>query len=131
MALREQEDSRTAAEAWYPPEPASVRSARRFVADVLREHGADPHDVALLVSEVATNAVDHARTPFTVTVRIAESVRVDIADESDTVPVLTKASSLSERGRGLAIVRAMATRWGVEFRATGKVVWFEVPLRAG
>src|SRR4028119_641740 len=48
MALREQEISGETAEAWYPPAAESVRAARRFVSDVLREHSAEPHDAALL-----------------------------------------------------------------------------------
>jgi two-component sensor histidine kinase len=131
MALREQEISGQAAEAWYPPAAESVRAARRFVTDVLREHRAEPHDAALLVSELATNAIDHARTPFVVTVHVGETVRVEVADESDALPVISKPTSTAECGRGLAIVRAMSIRWGVEFRRTGKAVWFDVQLTAG
>lgn len=131
MALREQAVGREV-ESWYPPLPQSVRAARRALSSVLAEHGLDVHDATLLVSELASNAVEHARTPFVVTVRIGRAVRVEVADESDLLPVITNPRTHSERGRGLAVVRAMSSRWGVEFRSTGKVVWFELPLtRAG
>jgi anti-sigma regulatory factor (Ser/Thr protein kinase) len=127
MALREQGTDREI-ESWYPPQPQSVRAARRALSSVLQERGLDVHDATLLVSELASNAVEHARTPFVVTVRIGSALRVEVADESDLLPVITNPRAHSERGRGLAVVRAMSSRWGVEFCRTGKAVWFELPL---
>lgn len=128
MALREQAVGRETVESWYPPLPHSVRQARRVVSTALEEHGLDLPDAALLVSELAANAVEHARTPFLVTVHVGRALRVEVADGSDLLPVITNPTAHSERGRGLAIVRALSTRWGIEFRRTGKVMWFELSL---
>ena len=130
MALRQQTDENKV-DSWYPPELASIRAARRFVTGVLDEQGIDADDATLMVSELAANAVAHARTPFVVTVAIGDTVRIDVADESPRPPVISKTSPSDERGRGLAIVRALALRWGVDFLRPGKAVWFELPLTEG
>ena len=57
----------------WPPEPGNVQQARRFVSDLLRAHGLGRVEVETLmvVSELATNAVVHARTTFSVGVAYA------------------------------------------------------------
>ncbi len=118
------------AETRYPPTTASVRLARRFVeAELLAracERFAD--DAGLVVTELAGNAVLHARTPFEVVVRSAGAggVRVDVVDGSSAPPVVGAAVGTAMSGRGMVLVGALASRWGTERTPTGKAVWFEV-----
>ena len=92
-------------------------------------------DVALCVSELAANALLHAREPFTVTVRRAgEGIRVDVIDpRADQLPVVVPlvgtARDLTERsttGRGMQIVATLADRWGVSTTNGAKAVWAEL-----
>lgn len=113
-----------------PAETGSIPRARRFVDESLPDTcWAD--DVTLLVSELASNAVRHARSPFTVAVGCdAATVRVEVADASPQLPVLQQPPVEAVTGRGLMIIEALSRRWGVEPTETGKTVWFEVDCRA-
>jgi DcmR-like sensory protein len=105
------------------------RAARHFVADTLRQWGGpwggDPLavDAAMVVAELAANAVVHARSDFTVTVsRRPGAVRIAVRDD-----VLLAAPLRAAPGHGLALVNTVATRWGVQSPATGgKLVWAEL-----
>jgi anti-sigma regulatory factor (Ser/Thr protein kinase) len=82
-------------------------------------------DVTLLGSELATNAVVHARTEYEVTVLVSEDlVRVEVWDLDPQLP-LARSADGRPGGRGLPLVEALAYRWGAETRPEGKVVWFE------
>ena len=120
----------TSAATTLPPETPSVPAARRFVCETLAGWGL-PHacDVAeMLVSEVVTNAVLHARTEITVEVsRIGDRVRVVVLDLSPVIPRQRSYGVDSTTGRGLRLVATMATSWGTEPLGPGKAVWFEVP----
>jgi anti-anti-sigma factor len=108
-----------------PPEPASAAAARQFV----RQHGTADEDVALMVSELASNAVLHARTAFTVGVsRDERRLRVEVHDDGEGTPAIRPDEGLTPSGRGLRIVQLLSERWGTEAAETGKVVWFEVEL---
>ena len=114
-----------------PPTPSSARAARTFVRDTLRGWGLQGvGDVsALLVSELATNAIVHARTEIVLRVaRLSSGVRVAVADASPLAPVLRPFEHSTMGGRGLALVESFATRWGIEVApdSGGKTVWFEV-----
>jgi anti-sigma regulatory factor (Ser/Thr protein kinase) len=82
-------------------------------------------DLLLVVSELATNAVLHAKSDFLVVVRQAEhSLGVAVADNDATVPSPQSPSPERASGRGMRIVQALARRWGVEpVPGDGKVVW--------
>lgn len=81
----------------------------------------------LLVTELVTNAVLHARTTVEVTVEPrGPMVRVGVADSSPRPPRRRKHSVDSGTGRGLVLVERMSDSWGVEPRSGGKVVWFEL-----
>jgi anti-sigma regulatory factor (Ser/Thr protein kinase) len=86
--------------------------------------------VALLVSELATNAVVHARTPFRVTVKMrSDLVRVEVSDQAaGDLPVPSDVAPDVEGGRGLLFVDWLADRWGYSATAGGKTVWFELAL---
>jgi anti-sigma regulatory factor (Ser/Thr protein kinase) len=115
--------------ATFRPEPGSVRAARTFVNDQLHHLDPDERDlVALLVSELATNAVVHAATAFSVTVHDeAGDVTVTVGDDEPRLPPApTPFEEHGEGGRGLAMVAAMAATWGADPEAAGKRVWFTV-----
>ena len=81
----------------------------------------------LLVSELVTNAVVHARGPICLTVHTdAHWVRIEVEDPGHRRPVLRAATLDAVDGRGLLVVAKLATDWGTELRATHKVVWFEI-----
>jgi anti-sigma regulatory factor (Ser/Thr protein kinase) len=111
--------------------PASVlspRSARRFVTETLADSNpADViHDLAMVAGELATNAVIHAGSEFTVTVSWTRNrVRVAVRDGSSAPPRLGR-TSMETSGRGLILVSALADRWGSEPLDGGKVVWAEL-----
>jgi anti-sigma regulatory factor (Ser/Thr protein kinase) len=117
------------ARAEFPPESLAVRRARAFAVEAAGLEGEPGSVMALLVSEVASNAVLHAGTPFTVGVsRGPGQVRVEVEDGSPTLPVPKHYDIDAPTGRGLRILEALASRWGVVEAGDGKVVWFEFDL---
>jgi anti-sigma regulatory factor (Ser/Thr protein kinase) len=81
----------------------------------------------LLVSEVVTNAVVHARSSVRVTVHTdAHWVRVEVEDQGRGRPLVRPFTRDQPNGRGLGVVERLATDWGTERRAQRKVVWFEI-----
>jgi anti-sigma regulatory factor (Ser/Thr protein kinase) len=113
----------------FPSETRAVSDARRFVLEAGDVPDEAAGDVALLVSEVASNAVLHARSPFTVTVeRRGSNLRVAVSDSSAVLPVVKHLSNEATTGRGLRILGHLAQAWGVEPDGDGKTVWFEVDL---
>ena len=111
------------------PEVDSPRLARAFVRRALAESGLTSELAVLLISEVATNAVLHARTDFVVRVHSSdERIRVEVADGNQRPPVIGHTPAEATSGRGLHLVQALSRAWGVEGHADGKTVWFEVGL---
>ena len=90
---------------------------------------ADPTDVVkLLVSELVTNAVLHAKSEAEVVVQLrAECIRVEVLDRSRELPVVKDVPPDATSGRGMALVRSYASAWGTRSLPHGKAVWFEVP----
>ncbi|MFI8304970.1 SpoIIE family protein phosphatase [Streptomyces sp. NPDC085927] len=114
---------------WFPPEPESVAEARRFVRATLDGAAPDTLDTAqLLVSELVTNAVLHARTEIEVTARSGDGgVLVRVSDrrpERGLVPYGSPA--YTGTGQGLALVERLASRHGVDTDDAVKTVWFEL-----
>jgi CheY-like chemotaxis protein len=111
--------------------PGAPRLARRFVDETLRRWDcADVLDVVeLLVSELVTNAISHARSPAEVSVVLhRDRIRIEVEDLSSATPRVKQLESESLNGRGLAIVERLSSAWGVdELQSGGKIVWFEVP----
>lgn len=113
-----------------PADAVSVPAARRFVRERLVELGAAGacDDAEALVSELATNAVLHARTPFTVEVsREGETVRVCVLDASSSPPRVRDYGTDATTGRGMRLVAALSSDWGTESQSGEKAVWFELP----
>jgi anti-sigma regulatory factor (Ser/Thr protein kinase) len=88
--------------------------------------------LSTLVSELATNAILHARTAFRVDVTsIGGAIRVTVADESEQLPVLRTYQNTQPTGRGLHFVDALSDRWGFIKSTRGKAVWFEIDPASG
>lgn len=112
----------------FPPRPESAPAARSFVLSaVMTGHEDSDGRLAALVSELATNAILHARTSFNVKVEQDDSIiRVSVSDQNPATPVKKSFGSTQPTGRGLLIVESFADRWGVSPRGNGKTVWFEI-----
>jgi DNA-binding NarL/FixJ family response regulator len=120
------EQAVAAAKAQLAPELQSAGRARKFVDETLRrwDCGEQLDTINLLVSEVVTNAIVHAGTDVEVS-------RIEVTDQGLSLPTPREASDEETSGRGLALVEALASEWGVDSRPEGKVVWFEVPRLDG
>ncbi len=114
----------------FPARVEAPASARRFVAEVLREwgHGGPiVDDAQLVISELATNAVVHACSPFTVTARpMSGRVHLAVEDASADSPGLREGVRGTGSGHGLHLIAALAERWGVDLADQGKAVWAEL-----
>jgi anti-sigma regulatory factor (Ser/Thr protein kinase) len=113
---------------WFEAADLEVSACRRFVRSSLEDWGDAGSDVVLLASELATNAVVHARSRFLVVVdRCDDCVRVEVSDDDTRPLAVPEVDQDSFSGRGLAMVVALADAWGVDHRPQeGKTVWFEV-----
>lgn len=114
--------------ALFPPWPTAAREARRIALHALTDWQADDlaDASALVTSELVTNAVVHAQTPLQLTMVHAEDqVRLAVRDRGGGRAAggdRARASSLN--GRGLALVDAYTSSWGVlPARRSGKTVW--------
>lgn len=111
-------------------EPQAARAARRFVTDTLRRwrYGDDlVDDAAMVVTELVTNSLVHARSATTVAISARrDTVRIAVRDALARPPVERHHNGAAAWGRGISLVAAMAERWGTEPAADGKVVWAEL-----
>jgi anti-sigma regulatory factor (Ser/Thr protein kinase) len=104
---------------------APVPTASRVARAAARDHFAAAlnrstvADLELVISELVSNSVEHS----------VAALQGYVTDDGDgfayTPPDLT---SHAPRGRGLAIVDALVTRWGIRHGSTQ--VWFEITLDA-
>ncbi|MCT9932328.1 ATP-binding protein [Planotetraspora sp. A-T 1434] len=113
--------------------PSSLRSvarARRLTRERLSAWGMEKvTDVAeLLVSELVTNALCHARGPIRLALSATEGMlRCEVEDGGTVLPRLYNAHEDDEGGRGLCLLDMLACCWGAARTANGKVMWFELP----
>ena len=117
----------------FVPAASAVPAVRHFVADVLSQWGlVDLTDAAaLVVTELATNALRHARSPFRVAVgRSSSGVRIAVHDASRQRPRLGDPGLTATGGRGVWLVDEVSSRWGTDDVADGKVVWSELDTQA-
>jgi anti-sigma regulatory factor (Ser/Thr protein kinase) len=115
------------------PTPASVALARRWSMDVLDQVGASElaDTMALLVSELVSNVVLHARTPCSLSiVESSGRIRVEVQDGSDRLPGRRERTDpLAQSGRGMQLVDGLSAAHGVDPQPKGgKRVWFELEL---
>lgn len=86
--------------------------------------------IELVTSEFVTNAIEHAQTPFTVTIRGQDhEVRVAVRDGHPGVGMSTSAELLDLKGRGLLIAEALSDAWGIDQELGGKSVWALFTIR--
>ena len=91
----------------------------------------DTSDTAvLLATELVTNAVEHGRGSAYLDAAVQDSaIRLEVSDSSTVAPQPnTGVSELDERGRGLLLIEALSSRWGVLPRSDGKTVWCELDI---
>ncbi|MEU6671696.1 ATP-binding protein [Streptomyces sp. NPDC046727] len=118
-----------------PPVPGAVSAVRRRVAAVLADWSVCPEivdDALLVVSELATNAVIHARPPAELRLSWVRgdgdrTLRVEVTDQGPAIPGQSLAGiDPDEHGRGETIVHALATRHGIRLHADGVTRWAEL-----
>ncbi|MCX5609232.1 ATP-binding protein [Streptomyces sp. NBC_00047] len=129
-----------------PSDPASVATARRYVAEVLGEWGLSDDDITadsvrLIVSELATNAVQHTfgQSPtFTVDIRLEreERLRIGVTDSHPRWPKRLPAAVQQDNGRGMVIIRWLTAEAGGRLSVSptedgGKTVWIALPWTVG
>ena len=108
-----------------------TRAARGFVLGMLGPWRGEQlaADTALVVTELATNAVVHAGSAFSVSLTLSGgAIRISVGDTLPLGPRGADQELTAAPGHGLGVVAAMATRWGVETVPGGKAVWAELPL---
>jgi two-component sensor histidine kinase len=115
----------------FEASPGAVREARAFLQTAIAGRVAPEvqSELTVVLSELASNAVRHARTSFEVVVATNGHVRIEVEDGSTGAPV-PKAPS-GEGGWGLVLVDRVCDRWGVDISGEKKCVWCERDLPAG
>jgi MEDS: MEthanogen/methylotroph, DcmR Sensory domain/Histidine kinase-like ATPase domain len=115
----------------FPRTVRAPREARHFLAGLLAQWRDErlAGDAALVVTELASNAVVHARSGFTVGLAVNGSgIRITVSD-SAPVPGGQRDPALpARRGHGLGVVAAVAAGWGVRPTSAGKAVWADFCL---
>ncbi|MDX3850374.1 ATP-binding protein [Streptomyces sp. AK02-01A] len=119
----------------YTPTARSVSLVRRRAARLVGEWGLPElaGDTALVVSELATNALLHGGLRdrlFQVRIVLTcRALRIEVSDaRGERLPTLRMAADDEKFGRGLLIVAQLSDRWGVEPRTVGKTVFAEIGL---
>lgn len=114
------------------PGPQACAHARHAVREFCFSRGlsAVAHDAELLTSEVVSNAVRYSDGLLTILiVRANDSVAVTVSDNNAAVPEVpvVMPGVLTESGRGLRVLNALAGDWGIAPGRNGKTVWFRLP----
>jgi anti-sigma regulatory factor (Ser/Thr protein kinase) len=114
-----------------PSTVSSVPVGRHFVRDLLLDWGCATavDDASLAITELIANAVKHARTKVLVTVSVDNDIFISVRDSAPQVlRAQVPSGPLAESGRGLRIVAAISTDWGITTDRRGKCLWFSLPL---
>ena len=109
--------------------PSAPARARLLVATALETWGvaSDFPDVALITSELVTNAVVHAAGDVVLTLDLTNRLlRIEVSDLSSDEPIMRDAEPSGAGGWGLRLVDALATGWGLEISPNGKTVWCDI-----
>lgn len=114
------------------PFVSSVPVARHFASAACLSMGCGTwsDQIQLLVSELVSNVVRHARTPMRLSLfRRGDHFRVEVRDDDPRPMNATAACPATDSlgGRGMFLVSALASTWGVNSNTRGKTVWFELP----
>lgn len=109
------------------PEAGSALAARRFVRQHLVSHALPSmaDDVELVVSELATNALTHARSRFRISLCLSgQNLMLEVTDDCPGLPQRVRPSALDTTGRGVFITERLSSAWGVRsMPGKGKTVW--------
>lgn len=109
-------------------QPTEVARARRHVGEVFRDVDGDTRSaLQMLTSEVVTNAIAHGRGDIVLWAsRAADEARVEVLDGAAEGPRPMMPAEDAESGRGLLLLEALSSAWGVRRvpGRTGKSVWF-------
>lgn len=109
---------------------SSAAAARRFVERTIIGWGLKGllDDALLVASELAANAVTHANSSCRIRLSLTDTTfRIDVIDTGAGTPEPQPSSDTAERGRGLHLIGALTTAWGLELiPGDGKVVWAEL-----
>ncbi|MFF7989018.1 ATP-binding protein [Kitasatospora xanthocidica] len=127
---------------WLPRHRSSVLAARLLLRNFLAGiPGGDALVTTgeLVLSELTTNAVVHARVPKgrRIAIRfesVCDHLRVEVHDASNEKPAIRRATDLDGlSGRGLCLVEVLSLEWGFEPRpeGIGKIVWALVGPEGG
>jgi anti-sigma regulatory factor (Ser/Thr protein kinase) len=112
------------------PEPGAPAHARQWLREMLSGFGPPRElldDTLIVVDEPVSNSVVHAATPIVVTLEYAAGTcRCAVTDRCASGPMPRLLERADGSGRGLRIVNAIATSWGVERSDAGTTVWVEV-----
>ncbi|HLN78126.1 MAG TPA: response regulator [Nocardioidaceae bacterium] len=115
-----------------PQALTSARRAREFVSEKVMEWSLEQllDDALLVASELAANAITHADSACRIRLSLnPATLRIDVLDTGTGTPEPQPASATEEHGRGLHLVAALTTAWGLEvLPGEGKLVWAELPL---
>lgn len=120
--------ARAAAERFFPQTPQAVRQARRFVSGLLVPCGDEMFvaDAEIVTAELASNAVLHARSAFTVTLaQMHDGVRIAVRDNTPLSP-RSDGGLVAREGHGLGVLAEITDRLAVHPVPGGKVVWAEL-----
>lgn len=113
---------------------AATRSARAVVRNLCGTAALETDTVetaVLLVTELVSNAIEHGGGTAVVDAALDVDegrLRVSVVDDDPTLPAVGLAAIDAERGRGMLLVDALASRWGAAPKNRGKAVWFELDL---
>ncbi|MDX3669156.1 ATP-binding protein [Streptomyces europaeiscabiei] len=117
----------------FEAEPTEVSLLRKAATAQLSQWGmrGNAEEVALLVTELATNVLKHVGDGSSATLILearSGRLRVEVHDKSRVIPSPRIADCAEECGRGLHLLAALALNWGAEQTAGGKAVWCEIML---
>lgn len=122
----------------HQADPQGLSDARAAVGQALRDWGMPElsDDAELLTGELLVNVLLHTEGGAVLTLEVlpepVRRVRLSVQDRSSAWPRRRTPGEAATSGRGLLLMDALASRWGVEPRGEGKAVWCEIgPARVG
>jgi anti-sigma regulatory factor (Ser/Thr protein kinase) len=114
-----------------PQAPSLARAAVTGFSKGRRMSEESLSTLALLVSELVSNAVLHSDAPSSSNIQLCarhlgpDAVRVEVTDQGSGFTVVPRDPNRLEGGYGLYLVDTQAAKWGID-RRSGTCVWFEI-----
>ena len=114
----------------FPAQAQSVACARIEVIELLEElEVPQTYEAAIIVDELVSNVVVHAKTMFELEVeRWQNGIKIIVRDLSIQEPSIQALDPLSESGRGLFMIDSIADEWGHHVHESGKCIWADIVL---